>query len=621
MSGRFHAALRRTPAGFAAGAIAALVSGAYAAPAPAVHPIDARTIEARIEPALLAHIRVAPADTALVWITFADKGERDAADLATRLAAAEAALTPRARARRVRAHVSPLVDARDLPVPPEYLAALEARGLRPFAASRWLDRVAVRAPGETLLPAAMLPFVHEVRRVPQLRRSPDLESERARLAPPRAAPQSSGAAMAFDYGLNAAPIAQLRADALHDSGYTGAGVLIAVLDEGFNAYNTHAAFADRQPQPGYVRDFVDGDTTITDLADPLGHSHGTMVLGCIVGHAPGAYLGTAFDASVALARTEDHDTERPAEMLYWTMGAEWADSLGADVLSSSLGYFTFDPAYSASDYVYADMNGHTTDISRGAEIAASKGILLVNSVGNEGNGIWHYLIAPSDVNGDSLIAVGAVDAAGAVASFSSFGPSADGRVKPDLAARGVSSPVVSADGNPNDYETASGTSFSAPLVAGLAACLLEARPAWTPTQVIRALRETASRAANPDTRVGYGIPNGRGALYWGMPNAPAPPGHVLLIGPNPLRADGPPTQMRFTVGGVNAGPMPAHVRVFDTTGREVRTLWSGALAYGDVLDIRWDGRNAEGARVRPGLYYVALAAGGDVTAVRIVALQ
>ena len=177
-------------------------------------------------------------------------------------------------------------------------------------------------------------------------------------------------------------------------------------------------------------------------------------------------------------------------------------------------------------------------MSRAAEIAASKGILVVDAAGNDGNDSWHFIIAPADVNGDSLLAIGAVDQTGTPASFSSYGPNALGMIKPDLAARGVGVPVTAPTGNPQQYFSASGTSFATPLTAGLVACMIQARPSWPPGYIIRALRETASNASTPNNRVGYGIPDGLKALRWQPSTANVPPGFNYLRlhrGPNPMR--------------------------------------------------------------------------------------
>ena len=561
-----------------------------------------------------------------VWVSFVDKG--GPADLAEALGEARASLTPRARARRERAGVWPLVDENDIPVAPRYLDALSSRGLTPFAASRWLNRVAVRVAGTRLGDVAALPFVSRVITVATARRSPDpVSPARPR---PDLPPFESGPARgqrdlgaAVSYGRSLSQLSQLQLPALHDSGYTGAGVLVCILDEGFTGHDTHEALRDQPIAPGHRRDFVDGDTTVTGSG---GQIHGAWVMGCIAGLKPGAYMGAAFGASWALGRTEKSGSESRVEMLYWGMGAEWADSLGADIITSSLGYFTFDTA--ATSYTYADMDGHTTDITRSTEIAASKGILVVNAVGNEGDKDWHFLIAPSDVNGDSLIAVGAVDEFGRVGAFSSFGPTADlpSRIKPDLSARGVDAQVVAPEIGPQGYEALDGTSFSTPLVAGLAACLMQARPSWRPVDVIRALRETASQAARPDNRIGYGIPSGAHALCWlgpgsGHPSLPPGVPAAEILGPNPVLAGGPPAQVRFAAGGFLPGSNPARIRVLDLSGRSLRELWSGSLARGQCVTVSWDGRDEERRQVHSGYYFLSLEVAGEVTTARVAWLR
>ena len=216
-------------------------------------------------------------------------------------------------------------------------------------------------------------------------------------------------------------------------------------------------------------------------------------------------LGPAYGCILYLGRTEYDPTEKPIEMVYWGMGAEWADSLGADIISSSLGYKFF-PDSAGHDLTYDLLDGHTAIVTRAAEIAAAKGILVVVSAGNDGNNprTGYKVGAPADANGDSVLAIGAVDSLGVRAGFSSKGPTVDGRIKPDLSAQGVSVLLPAANGDPHAYQRANGTSFSAPLVAGLAACLMQARPSWPPVMIIDALKHTASHGANPDTLTGWG---------------------------------------------------------------------------------------------------------------------
>jgi hypothetical protein len=584
------------------------------------------SLAAKLDTRLLDEAAAAGPDPIPVWLTFADKGERGTSDLVARLAAAEAALTPRARARRLRAHVRPLVDYRDLPVDPDYLAELERRGLGVVAVSRWLNRAAVRVPAGRLAELAELPCIARLSPVERVMRSADepgafelLRGSPAPATPARA--RDAEGTTAVDYGRTLAMLKQMRVPAVHDSGYIGTGVLVCILDDGFNYHDTHEALRNVVIAPGRQRDFVQGDTIVTDITLG-GLRHGTQVMGCIAGNLQGAYVGSGFGAEFALARTEADASETPVEMLYWGMGAEWADSLGADLITSSLGYFTFDNP--ANNYTYADMDGHTTDVSRAAEIAASKGILVVNAVGNEGNTPWHYLIAPSDVHPDSLIAVGAVDQNGSAASFSSYGPSAAGCIKPDLVARGLGDTLVSVAGDPNGYSVQSGTSFSTPLLAGLAACLLQARPTWAPTLIARALRETASRSPRPDNHLGWGIPDGLAVLRWelgvaGVPS-PSPRFGLRLLGPNPLRVGGPRLRFQFGLGESNRGSTPARVRVFDAQGRAVRELFSGPLCCDETVAVSWDGRGGDGGGVRPGLYVVALESGGHRQGARVIVL-
>jgi len=571
----------------------------------------------RIDPVLATAARLTPRDSFTVWVGFRDKGEAGPADLAALLKAAEAALTPRARARRLRAGVQPLVDERDLPVAPGYLEALVRSGCRPIAVSRWLDQAAIRLPGARVPEIAALPFVWLVAPVERVRRSPDPAGSEIPLA--RLAPARETGRAALDHGLMQRPLDQIGVPSVHGAGFTGKGVLVTVLDDGFNFFDKHEALRHLVIPASRQRDFVRGLQQVQDTT-AVGMEHGTWVLGCLAGYLPGTYVGAAYGADFALARTEIDATETTQEMLYWQMGAEWADSLGADVISSSLAYTTFDGGIGS--YTYADMDGHTTVVSRAAEIAASKGILVVNAVGNLGNDPWHYLMAPSDVDGDSLIAVGAVDLAGSPAAFSSYGPSADGRIKPDLAARGVAIPLVAATGNPQAYTSLSGTSFSTPQIAGLAACLMEARPGWTPRDVVRALRATASQASAPDNRVGYGIPNGA-AVLCGAPAGPAGPSFLTLQRPgrNPVRfAEGAVHIHLGLAQGAATTARDAVLEIHDSLGRTVGRPWSGVIPCGLGLTVTWDGRDRMGHHCGAGLYVVTLRSGSDRASLRLVCL-
>ncbi|MEO5618673.1 MAG: S8 family serine peptidase, partial [Candidatus Eisenbacteria bacterium] len=537
---------------------------------------------------------------------------------------AEAALTPGSRARRMRAGVWPLVDDRDVPVAPEYLESLGALGLQPFAVSRWLNRTAVRATPDVLEPLARLPHVAFLS--PVARREPGKapagDGVLISSHPRTSATTLLGTPSAP--GLTAGQLAQIGVTALHDAGHTGAGVLIAIMDQGFNFHWKHDALRDRVFPPGFRRDFVDGDTTVADTTDLPNFRHGTWILGALGANLPGIYQGSAFDATFALARSEVGASETPVEMLYWAQAAEWADSLGADLIASSVGYNDFDTTF--TDLAPADLDGRTSDISRAAEIAASKGILLVNSVGNGGFGALPRLAAPADVHGDSLIAVGSVDTFGNVSSFSSRGPTADGRIKPDLVARGTAAWVVHANGLPSAYELRDGTSFAAPLVAGLAACLMQARPALSAVEVIRALRETASGMCAPDLNQGWGIPNGPAALAWipGPAGVSGPPsGYLDMVntGANPIRSGASPLKLRFGLGQRLGERADARLRVFDAQGRLVRGLFYGSLTCGRWQTVEWNGRDLQGRRAGPGVYFVHFDAQGRTRSLRVALLE
>jgi subtilisin family serine protease len=303
------------------------------------------------------------------------------------------------------------------------------------------------------------------------------------------------------------------------------------------------------------------------------------------------------------------------------MAAEWADSLGADIISTSLGYNTFD--YGLGNYSYADMNGHTTVITRAAEIAASKGMLVVAAAGNEGGSAWKKVLAPADANGDSVLSIGAVNSFGSRASFSSMGPTADGRIKPDLVAMGLNNVLTTGI---SSYITDSGTSLSTPLIAGLAACLMQARPTLTPTLIIRSLRETASRVGPPDTLTGYGLPNALYALQWqapelGVGNPPDAALAIQLSGPNPHTTCDAPVRITFGLGAGAPPSAPARVTVLDLTGRRVRNLYDGVLTRGTWTAATWDGTDDNGRAAAAGMYFIDLEALGRRSTVRLVSLR
>ena len=290
---------------------------------------------------------------------------------------------------------------------------------------------------------------------------------------------------------------------LHAAGLTGSGVIVCLLDIGFR--KTHEAF--RTAHVIAERDFVmkDGDVQ-RNPANPLDYSdaHGTACWSLLGGYRPGTLVGPAFGADFILGRTEDERSETPVEEDYWAAGIEWAEGLGADVVSSSLGYIDW--------YRFADMDGRTAVTTKAANRATALGVVVVNAAGNERAKAWGHIIAPAD--GLDVIAVGAVDAMGRISTFSSPGPTADGRIKPEVCAMGVKnfvalSGLTSGDGS---YSMGNGTSYATPLTAGVVALLLEAHPNWTVAQVREALMSTAANAATPDNDYGWGLVNAPAAV-------------------------------------------------------------------------------------------------------------
>jgi serine protease AprX len=285
---------------------------------------------------------------------------------------------------------------------------------------------------------------------------------------------------------------------LHESGFKGNGMVIAILDAGFLNVDQRAIFnslwENNQILGSY--DFVN------PTSDVFGdHTHGTLVLSVMGGSLPDLFLGTAPEAGYWLLRTEDTNSEFLIEEYNWIAGAAFADSVGADIINSSVGYTQFDDA--TYNHTWTDIDGNTTEVTKAADLAAAKGILVVNSAGNSGNDAWKYLIAPAD--GDSVLAVGAVDANQIITAFSSYGFESDARIKPNIVAQGGN--TVVANVSVDNITTSNGTSFSAPLIAGMMACLWQAIPNANNMEIIRAVEQSASRFSNPDNLYGYGIPD------------------------------------------------------------------------------------------------------------------
>lgn len=401
----------------------------------------------------------------------------------------DAFLSQRAIARRTKQHIA--IDETDLPVSAVYLDTLRKRGLEIVHTSKWLNGATVRTSDTVLIQkVAALPFVVSV----QLTK-PGTATKSAKIKFNEAELTSSVPPANYGNAIN--QLKQLNGQYLHNKGFRGKGIQIAVLDAGFWHVNQIVAFDSLRNTNRILRthDFVDPRSDIYQQ-----HTHGMSVLSCMGSNIPGLLIGTAPDASFYLFRSEDDHSEYPVEEDNWVAAAELADSLGADVINSSLGYNQFDDP--KMSHQYSDMNGKKTRVTQGANMAFAKGILVFNSAGNEGNSAWKHIIAPSD--GENVIAVAAVDKNGIRASFSSFGPAYGGAVKPNVAAMGASTYLETSSGV---LGYSSGTSFSSPVLAGMGACLLQANPYANVKQVKMAIEQSAYQYSKPDSLLGYGIPD------------------------------------------------------------------------------------------------------------------
>ncbi|SFT06989.1 Por secretion system C-terminal sorting domain-containing protein [Zhouia amylolytica] len=398
---------------------------------------------------------------------------------------------------RKKAH-NVLIDHKDVPVHDDYIAAVANReGITVLAKSKWFNCIHVTGSVTAIKNLNGMSFVGQI--VFVNKRLNDGEVLKSRSESQRIYKNKFDKETIINSGYTSAQLTQIGVPELHNAGFRGEGILIAVLDAGFPGVDFMEAFRKLRMGNGFLNsyDFVD---RTSDISSYKGNQHGTLVLSTMAAYLKDIYMGSAPDASYVLFRTEEAEQETPVEESYWVEAAERADSLGVDIINTSLGYSTFDnPDYS---YFPEEMDGQTTFISKGAGIALDKGMLLVTSAGNEGNNLaWEIVTAPADAD---VLTVGAVDAEGNYASFSSRGPTADLRVKPDVMAQGVATAVILPD---DSMRYANGTSFSSPVVAGAVACLWQANPSLSNEAIIQLVRKSGHLYDHPNNFYGFGIPN------------------------------------------------------------------------------------------------------------------
>ncbi len=449
------------------------------------------------------------------WVYFKDKP-----NAATYLSNPLTMLTQRALDRRTNQGIA--LDINDVPVHQPYIDQITASaGITVKAKSKWLNCVHVRGLQTDINALSALIFVDHIQFADNTLNS-NKRSKKQGFKPVNKVLET---AINFNYGNSANQIQMLNGHLLHQQNYTGAGKIIAVLDAGFPGVNTAQPFqrliTNNLILGGY--DFVNKSSNFY-----TGNSHGTLVLSTMGGFVDGQLVGTAPDASYYLFITEDVATENPVEESNWVEAAEEADRLGVDIITTSLGYFGYDnPAYS---HTYSEMTGNATFISKGANIAFSRGIVVVASAGNEGATTEPHVGVPAEAT--NVLAIGAVKADETYAAFSSIGPSFDNRVKPDVMAQGDLAVVSNPAGS---IGTASGTSFSGPILAGMIASFWQAVPWANNAAVIQFVKQSADRFTVPTIQVGYGIPDFQSALNAAYLNVDSYTKNDFVVYPNPTQ--------------------------------------------------------------------------------------
>lgn len=404
-----------------------------------------------------------------------------------------------------RAKYSIPVTESDLPVNQWYIDSIqEAGAVTILNVSKWFNKVCIQTTDAAALDKINhLTFVENANPIALRPANPltpvnkKLDTATAVIEPMLQRPMQPQADF-YDYGLAYPQIRLHNAEFLHNLGFRGKNMQVAITDAGFSGYASLTTFDSVRTNNQILATW---DYVLQRENVNAASVHGMQCFSTMAANLPGKFIGTSPEASFYLYRTEDASTEYPVEEQNWVAAAERADSAGADLISISLGYNTFD--ISSFNHSYADLNGHTTIIAKGVNVAVEKGIMVVASAGNDGNNQWHYIATPADA--DSVIAVGAVNANGQIAGFSSYGPSADGQVKPTIAAVGAGAVIASSATGLPAY--GNGTSFACPIMAGILTCIKQAYPEINNAVITDALVKSADKYLNPDDRTGYGIPD------------------------------------------------------------------------------------------------------------------
>jgi serine protease AprX len=503
------------------------------------------------------------------WIYFVDKTK----------GVEKPTISPKALKRRDKVNANINNDWYDLNPSADYVNKIINTGAKLRHRSRWLNAISIECTENELIEISYMPFVKDIKPVNQFnRRSKEALHTTKSL-------QKIESASDIDYGAAKEQLEQINVHKAHEAGYFGQGVTVLMLDTGYNL--DHPVFDSLNVIAEW--DVINDDSTTKNEAGQdvsSQHNHGTATFSALGGYAPGSLIGPAFKADFLLAKTEIFDQEIQLEEDNYVRALEWGEALGADIASSSLGYTDW--------YSWENMDGSSAVTTKAVDIATSLGMLCVTAVGNENNHPWMHIIAPADA--DSVIAVGAVDNLGTIAGFSSRGPSYDGRIKPEVCARGVG--TACASGNGVSYTFANGTSLSTPIVAGAAAVLLSANPSWTPMMIREALMKTASQSNSPNNEYGYGIIDVWEAINIDISllDGHTIPGEFELYQnyPNPFNSN---TIINYDL----LQSTHVEIKIFDILGKEVITLVNN-IEFAGKKSISWNGVDKNGESVSTGVY-------------------
>jgi subtilisin family serine protease len=491
-------------------------------------------------------------------------------------------LSERSIARRQKQGIE--ITEEDLPVNPAYVSQVIAAGATAFYTSRWWNGALIEATGTALTTIISLPFVSHYMMV-----APGKKITGGRIRNNKHRKSTSA-----DEPVNQVQLAQIGLDDMHTMGYSGEGIRVAIFDSGFVGVNQTEPFAllFTEGRVKQTYNFVNNNTEVYQ-----NHSHGTEVLSVMAANTPGVFTGGVHKAEYLLYITEDVSSEYRVEEFNWTIAAERADSAGADVINSSLGYYDFDDP--AMNYTKADLDGKTAVITQAARKAINKGIVIVTSAGNEGGNSWKLVTPPADA--EEILAAGSVNSQGELSGFSSVGPTDDNRIKPDVVAMGAGTSVIRANGS---LGNASGTSLASPLIASLAAGVLQAFPALTAQEVYEAIVNSADQASRPDNQMGYGLPHFMAVKNYieGKQSE-----EIVSVYPNPV------TGNSFRIKLKTLTEAPLQIVIFDSQGKRAEEYNNSITWLNNPLEY-------DLSNLQAGLYLIRITAGTQITTLKFVKL-